>query len=154
MIVKSGITDNKPLIFSLAFFWIILIVIGFASSGLNSGKLIYSYDDAYIHMAIAKNTAPHGMWGINNYEFSSCSSSPIWTLLLAGSYFLSGPVEITPLILNIIFGSLVIFAIFIIFRKENLGGKIIYIYFFPYLYCLFRFRDLLLPDLNICFIYY
>lgn len=126
--MKPGIARYKPLIFSLALFWIILIVIGFVSSGLNSGKLIYSYDDAYIHMAIAKNTAQYGIWGINNDVFSSCSSSPVWTLLLAGSYLLSGPVEITPLILNIIFGSLIIFILVFIFIKENLSGKSIYLF--------------------------
>ncbi len=128
MKLKSSIAGYKPLIFSLALFWIILVVIGFASSGLNSGKLIYSYDDAYIHMAIAKNTSQYGIWGINSDAFSSCSSSPVWTLLLAGSYILSGPSEITPLILNILFGSLIIFIIFIIFRKENLSVKTFYIF--------------------------
>jgi hypothetical protein len=130
MKVKSSIAGYKPLILSLALFWIILVVIGFVSSGLNSGNLIYSYDDAYIHMAIAKNTALHGIWGINSYEFSSCSSSPVWTLLLAGSYLISGPAEITPLIFNFIFGSLIVFVIFIFFRKENLNTASVNIFLF------------------------
>lgn len=128
MIVKSSIAGYKPLIFSLALFWIILVVIGFASSGLNAGNLIYSYDDAYIHMAIAKNTAIHGIWGINSDTFSSCSSSPVWTLLLTGSYILCGPAPITPLILNNLFGSLIIFVIFFIFRRENIKSKTFYIF--------------------------
>jgi hypothetical protein len=128
MKAKSSIAGYKPLIFSLALFWIILVVIGFASSGLNAGNLIYSYDDAYIHMAIAKNTAQFGIWGINSDTFSSSSSSPVWTLLLAGSYILSGPAQITPLILNILFGSLIIFVIFIIFSRENIKSKTFYIF--------------------------
>ena len=35
----------------------------------NDGHIIYTLDDSYIHMALAKNLAQHGVWGITRYEF-------------------------------------------------------------------------------------
>ena len=37
--------------------------------------LVYGLDDAYIHMAIAKNLARHGVWGVTPFHFASASSS-------------------------------------------------------------------------------
>ena len=66
------------------------------------GHLIYPLDDTYIHMGMAKNVALHGMWGMTRYEFSSSSSSPLWTTLLAGAYATTGLRDSTPLILNVL----------------------------------------------------
>lgn len=65
------------------------------------GHLGYPMDDTYIHMAIAKNFILHDVWGVTPYGFSSSTSSPFYTLLLAGTYFLSGIHESTPLVLNL-----------------------------------------------------
>lgn len=70
--------------------------------------LVYPLDDAYIHMAIAKNLAEHGVWGVTRYEFTSCSSSPLWIILLSGMYRIFGVNEWTPLLLNVLFGALVL----------------------------------------------
>ena len=64
--------------------------------------LIYPLDDTYIHMGMAKHLALHGTWGMTRYEFSSSSSSPLWTMLLAGVYAATGPRDTTPLVLNVL----------------------------------------------------
>jgi|BioPla2DNA2_1021312.scaffolds.fasta_scaffold50909_1 hypothetical protein len=56
----------------------------------NNGHLVYTLDDPYIHMSIAKNLATHGVFGVTRFEFSSSTSSPLWTLLLALSYRIIG----------------------------------------------------------------
>jgi hypothetical protein len=68
----------------------------------NDGHLVYSLDDAYIHMAIAKNFTQHGVWGITPDGFASATSSPAWILLLSLSYFIFGVNDVTPLLLNIL----------------------------------------------------
>ncbi len=49
---------------------------------LNSGHLVFTLDDAYIHLAIAENIA-HGHYGVNPGEFSAPASSILWPLLIA-----------------------------------------------------------------------
>lgn len=49
----------------------------------NQGQFVFPLDDAYIHIAVAKNLALHGTWGITPGHFESASSSPLWTVLLA-----------------------------------------------------------------------
>ena len=66
------------------------------------GHFGYPMDDTYIHMAMAKNFSLHGVWGTTRYGFTSSTSSPLYTMLVAVSYFATGIHEWTPLILNII----------------------------------------------------
>jgi hypothetical protein len=64
------------------------------------GHLVYPLDDTYIHMALACNLAGHGVWGISATGFSSCTSSLLWPLALAGSFLLAGARNWLPLLLN------------------------------------------------------
>ena len=68
----------------------------------NGGRFVYALDDPYIHMAIAKNFALHGVWSVTAEGFSSSTSAPLWTLILAIAYRLFGVNDLTPLILNIL----------------------------------------------------
>ncbi len=64
------------------------------------GRFTYPLDDTYIHMAMAKVAVTTGTWGMNPGEFSSATSSPVWTALLALLYGLFGFSDLLPLWLN------------------------------------------------------
>ena len=68
----------------------------------NAGVFVYPLDDAYIHLAIGRNLATHGVWGISPYTFSGASSSPGWTLLLAAVVRVAGIHLLAPLVLNVL----------------------------------------------------
>ena len=67
----------------------------------DAGIFVYPLDDAYIHLAVARNFALHGVWGITPYAFSGASSSPAWTLLLAAVTKIAGVHLLAPLVLNV-----------------------------------------------------
>lgn len=99
-------TKLWPLLAALALYWMSVAVLVWQSLQLNQGYLAYPLDDSYIHMAMAKNLALHGVWGVTRHEFSSTSSSPLWTALLALMYRLFGVGDAPPLWLNLVAGSL------------------------------------------------
>ena len=66
-----------------ALFCIVLAI----SIDLADGHLIYTLDDPYIHLAVARNILLGG-YGVNATEFSSPSSSILWPWLLAVSEWL------------------------------------------------------------------
>jgi hypothetical protein len=107
------------LFISVIILWIITAVISAQSIRMNGGKIIYSFDDAYIHMAIAKNFVTNGIWGITRDGFSSCSSSPLWTGLIAVIYFIAGINTITPFILNILSATGILIFSYLILIKEG-----------------------------------
>ena len=72
------------------------------------GRLVYPLDDAYIHMAMAKNLARHGVWGCTPFHFSSSSSSLLWTLALGATYAVTGVREVTPFALNVLAATLML----------------------------------------------
>ena len=80
----------------------IYAVAGFA------GRFIYPLDDAYIHLSMAKNFAEFHVWGITQYEFSSTTSSPLFTFLIAVLIKVFGNWEYIPLVANTIAGLLLI----------------------------------------------
>ena len=86
------------LVLGLLIFFNIQVVVDFA------GRYIYPLDDAYIHLSMAKNFAEFGTWGITQYEFSSTTSSPFFTFLLAILIKVFGNWEYIPLVANSIAG--------------------------------------------------
>jgi hypothetical protein len=86
------------------------------------GVFSYPFDDTFIHLAIAKNIAFHGIWGISPYEFSSASSSVLYPLLLAGCMKLFGPLTALPLIINVLAGIMLIVVVQKWLSKQGLSG--------------------------------
>lgn len=119
--------ENISLLASIAILLITVATILFLSIRKNQGQIVYALDDAYIHMAIAKNFALHGVWGITRYGFTSSSSSILYTLLLSVIYFIFGVNEITPFILNMIFATLSICVIFYFLKRNELNSFYIFI---------------------------
>ncbi|WP_304343570.1 glycosyltransferase family 39 protein [Chryseobacterium koreense] len=79
-------------------------------------RFIYPLDDAYIHLAIAKNFALNGAWSINSTGFDSASSSILYTLLLSTLIKIFGVWEFYPLIINIVAGYLAVYWFYRYFR--------------------------------------
>src|ERR1700761_3174954 len=48
----------------------------------------YPLDDTYIHMAVVRTLATSGVWGVGAGMPAAASSSPLWTVMLAGAYLL------------------------------------------------------------------
>lgn len=87
------------LISTLAVLFVMLIGVIYAAHG----HFIYLQDDAYIHLAIAKNFAESGTWGINPGEFASASSSPLWIVILTLGFFVFGKFTLyLPLVIDIV----------------------------------------------------
>jgi hypothetical protein len=107
-----------PLIAALILYWIAVAALVWHAMRLNQGQWVYPLDDAYIHMAIAKNAAVHHVWGVTRYEFTSSTSSPFWTALLAAVYWIGGVNDVAPLVLNVLFGSSIVLAAYGLMRKD------------------------------------
>jgi len=112
-----------PLFIAISVLWIAIFIPLNSSMNLNDGNIIYTLDDAYIHMAIAKHFAEDGVFGITKYKFTPSSSSPLWTLLLSFLYYLFGVSEITPFLMNFFFASSLI--IILSFFLEHKGFSLI-----------------------------
>lgn len=116
----KAINDHWPLIVSIIIFLAIVSALLFLSLEKNDGHIVYALDDPYIHMAMAKNFAEHGVWGVTKYGFTSSTSSPLYTLLLSALYFIFGVNEITPLILNILFAIILLTVVYLILRRYKI----------------------------------
>src|SRR4051794_21459878 len=68
------------------------------------GQFIYTLDDTYISMAMAKNMAQYGVMGLTRYEFSASSSCPLWILLISAVYGVTGVTWWAPLALGFVAG--------------------------------------------------
>jgi hypothetical protein len=89
-----------PLLLALMV-WLVVAGASLAYSiSQTGGRLVYGLDDAYIHMALSANFARSGTWGINPGEFAAASSSPLYTLLLAGCYAVGGVGTWAPLVIG------------------------------------------------------
>lgn len=107
-----------PIIAAVVMLWLAVAAVWLASLRENGGHFVYALDDAYIHMAMAKNFARSGTWGVTRYEFSSSTSSLLWTLLLSACDLLFGTRDTTPLILNLLFSTLLLAAVYLVLLRR------------------------------------
>jgi hypothetical protein len=116
-----GVLKDWPLITVILVLWLTVGVLLFQSVKGSEGHFIYSLDDAYIHMGIAKNIVQHGVWGVTPFEFSSSSSSLLWPLLLSMIYAVFGIHAVVPLILNVIFATVTVLTFYKILQRYGLN---------------------------------
>jgi hypothetical protein len=122
--MTKALIKHWPLVASVAIFCFTLGVISTLLILRENGHLVYTLDDPYIQMAMAKNFAQHGVWGITRFGFTSSSSSPVWTFLLALSYKLFGVSEMSPFYLNWLCGALVLGIAYSILRWYKFSPKL------------------------------
>lgn len=103
MRIVSGVRLKSFLIICMVFFGVCL---GYYLNVLSKtdSHYIYPIDDAYIHLAIAKNFALYDVWGVTKYQFSSTSSSPLFTYLSSLLIKIFGNSDQIPLYFNMVFG--------------------------------------------------
>jgi hypothetical protein len=90
----------------------------------SGGHLVYALDDAYIHMAMARNLVEYGVFGVTRYGFTSSSSSPLWTLLLETFFALVGTRAWLPLVLNLAAGVLLLAVADRVLRAHAVGPRL------------------------------
>jgi hypothetical protein len=90
----------------LGFFWLICAAELFAIYALTDGRLVYSLDDAYIHLAVAESLV-RGTYGVNPGEFSAPCSSILWPFLLV-PFQLTALASLAPLLINLGAGSMTV----------------------------------------------
>ena len=106
--MTKSLFKHWPLYASVLVFLAIVSIVLYASISANRGYLVYAGDDAYIGMAVARNFAQFGVWGVTRYGFTSLSSTLLWTLLLSLTYYLGGVNQIAPLLWNLVFAVLIL----------------------------------------------
>jgi hypothetical protein len=156
----SKLKQYSPLIIAAAILWLILILYLNASLSLTEGNVIYALDDAYIHAAMAKNLSQHGVWGVTGHQFSSTSSSLLWTLLLSLFFLIFGVNESIPLLMNFFTATLLLVLLFYIFRQSKFNALyqalilLAFIFFIPVPYLVFGGLEHVLQILiNLFYIY-
>lgn len=93
----------RSFLLSFTLFFSVCLVYYFNSVLKTDGHYIYLLDDAYIHLAMAKNFALYEVWGMTKYQFSSTSSSPLFTYILSILIKAFGNNDQIPLYFNVIF---------------------------------------------------
>ncbi len=115
-------------LFLIVFIFISLLIgYNLYSSFKNFGELVYPLDDAYIHMAISKNLQQHGVWGVTRFNFSSTSSSLLYTLSLALGFAIFGIKTWLPLAINWIAAAAIVWlTLRISLRFMNAGAALFF----------------------------
>ncbi|MFW9786337.1 MAG: hypothetical protein ACFFE2_06695 [Candidatus Thorarchaeota archaeon] len=119
----NGFTDLFPVIVALSCLWLSLVLVSAAILVMNSGYMVYTLDDTYIHLAISKNLNEFSIFGVTKYEFSSSSSSPFWNLILSATFALIGISDIVPLLLNMIIASVAVVILYSVLKDTGMSSR-------------------------------
>jgi hypothetical protein len=111
-----------PLAASLALLLGAAFALDAAALHIARGHLVYALDDSYIQMAIAKNLAAHGVWGVTRDAFSGAGSSLAWPLVLAAIDRGVGLGERAPFVLNLIAAVIVLVMADAWLRRQRTGA--------------------------------
>src|ERR1700753_2405986 len=101
-IMKKFFSPATVLILALAALVLPVSAIEWAALRHTNVPFVYPLDDSFIHMALARNLAFHGVWGMNPFAFASASSSVLYTLLLATLFKLFSVHVVIPFVINAI----------------------------------------------------
>lgn len=107
----------KSLWISSAVFFTVCAIYYIMSGLKTDDHYVYPIDDAYIHLAMAKNFALYEVWGVTRYEFSSTSSSPLFTVFLSFLIKIFGNNDQIPLYVNLIFGAGTVYILNLYFNR-------------------------------------
>lgn len=92
---------NLPFLVGAALYAALLCRALLAVLSKTRGEFGYGCDDAYIHLAYAKQIVEHGTWGVTGGEFAHASSSPLWAVILSAVFGAFGSSLLAPLLLNV-----------------------------------------------------
>ena len=107
------------LLLNLTVFWGITISLLVISIYIN-GQFVYTLDDTYIHLSLARYISESGMWGISPGQLNPASSSPLFTLFLTGCRFLFEQDLFNPLFINSIAGTGLIIYLHYYLTQQNI----------------------------------
>jgi hypothetical protein len=105
--IKNRIRSEWPVVLMLAL-WLIYLVAEFIAM---HGVVSYASDDAYMRMAIGRNVALNGTWGINSGEFASIVGSLVWPLVLGVADKLIGVQVWLPIFINVVLSCILLLAL-------------------------------------------
>jgi len=130
-------TKYAPLLLSLGLMAVVIAYALNVSLKNTDGQLVYALDDAYFHMATAKNFVEHGVWGVTKYGFTSSVSSILWPTLIAGADYAFGYYNYIPLFLNSIISILILIMInrFALTSSESTAFLPLLIFLLTVIFC-------------------
>jgi hypothetical protein len=99
----------------------VVLVLRRLALGATQQHFGYALDDPYIHIAMARNLMRDGTWGVNPHEFVAASSSPLWTLLVAGLAALGVDAVLAPFVLAWAAAVGLVFVAARVLRAHGLG---------------------------------
>ncbi len=117
--MKRKLSLRYPLWLALIVYWLLTFALLSAAVVKTHGHFGYPLDDTYIHMAMARHLVQDGFWGTSLTGFSSSSSAPLWTLLLALTYRIFGVTDWAPFVLCLLLGTATVVYAYYLLQKVS-----------------------------------